>query len=145
MIHILSNKIIKDIGSRFSEIVLVAIGHHKAGGLSMNGFAYYKDGLSIMVAPRDFEILDIAEGLRKSMSIKDKRLPWVACIFRVRPSTKSIEIEFEYKDAERWRITFQNSKERSKKFCPAIHPESLVSSPKPKSQKTKKPTKKSPT
>src|ERR1700682_2096374 len=113
LIHEIGSKLVEDIGARkkdWTQLVLVA--QFEGDDPEMTGFAYFPNGESEPVAPKNFESLDLLVKLRDVMAVADKKPPWRAALIRIDRDTGEITFEFEYEKTDRWAITLRNSNER---------------------------------
>ncbi|WP_282777132.1 MULTISPECIES: hypothetical protein [unclassified Nocardia] len=74
---------------------------------SMFGYAYFEDGSWSADLELSIEILDRVAELKSVMSSQDGK-DWKVCLFQIERSEMKMNVEFEYKDADRWRITPRN-------------------------------------
>ena len=75
--------------------------------VDMSGFSYVDGAKPHPGTPRNGEIMDKLRQLR-AMTQRDGELAWKAVLVQIRKATKSIQIWFEYDDANRWKVTPQN-------------------------------------
>jgi hypothetical protein len=119
LIHDIGARLVADIGDQrpnWKHLVLAV--RIDAKHSAMSGFAYYANGEYEPVAPKKFDISDGLVELRDALAAADKKPPWLACLIRIDRETGAIDFDFEYDRADRWDITFRNSKARAEELRP---------------------------
>jgi hypothetical protein len=120
LLHKLGARLVKDVSSRRKDWVhLVIVAHFGEGAYEVTGFSYDKKGQPEPAAPRDSGVLEFFEKLRNAMAKADKKPPWCTSLIRIDRATGEMTAEFEYEDAERWTITFENHKKRAEELRPS--------------------------
>ncbi|MCC3316793.1 hypothetical protein [Nocardia africana] len=71
---------------------------------SMFGYRYADDGNWSPDVRLSMQVLDRAIDLRTTMTTPDGK-GWKVCLIQIRRSDMSVQVEFEYKNAKRWRVT----------------------------------------
>lgn len=71
--------------------------HNRVGGWCYMASDDYEP-----VAPDGNEVIHAFTALRDEMARVDQKKPWKACLLRLARATREIDIDFEYKNVERW-------------------------------------------
>ncbi|WP_050735080.1 hypothetical protein [Methylobacterium sp. ARG-1] len=71
------------------------------------GYTYDAAGEPEAGVPGDFDLNDRFEELRAAMTEPGGR-PWVSALMQIKRSDRGIDIDFEYDDPGRWRVTPAN-------------------------------------
>lgn len=69
----------------------------------MFGYVYFDDGSWVARKPKGFDVLDKVTVLRSTMT-EDGKPAWKSCLIQIKRSEMDMAVDFEYEDADRWRI-----------------------------------------
>ena len=89
------------VGDDWDGFALIAL--YDDTGRRLSGFRYQDHGPARPATPKATELGGLIDDLRVATRIADSS-PWHACVLRIRRDTGRFTVEFEYDDADRWRI-----------------------------------------
>jgi YD repeat-containing protein len=85
---------------------------------SSSGFVYLDTGEVVPNHPSGFDVLDLFEELQEATARPDGKR-WKAALVQIVRATGKMHLEFEWDDADRWKVTPTNLDARREELRPA--------------------------
>lgn len=105
LVHAIGQRIIADPGVNAAPWDAYAlIAWYGEGHCILSGFRYLDAGDAAAATPDDGVGLQALFQQLRQATAKPGLAPWDACVVQIVKATGKISIDFEYEDAERWRI-----------------------------------------
>ena len=87
----------------WDSLAITAILRDHSG--SVNWFTYQGEARPRPGSPSDGQLHDTFRELRDAMNKRDGGQHWKACLVKIKKIDMSIQIEFEYENENRWKVT----------------------------------------
>lgn len=109
-----ADELIQEIGSAIVEDPAiadlewdsVAVVAHLDGGFSLFGYLY-REGENEPFSPEDDELFELFPELQDAMAEGEEHR-WKACLYTIAKPDMDVDVDFEFDDASRWRVTPDN-------------------------------------
>lgn len=87
---------------KWSAISVVAV--LDGGSSQVSGYSYDAQGQAEAGAPRNADLHDRFADLQAATQVEG-RAPWKTCLVQIKRDELKTRVEFEYDDAQRWKVT----------------------------------------
>ncbi|MGQ4615161.1 hypothetical protein [Nocardia sp. R7R-8] len=87
------------------------------GAASMYGYTYTDNGEFSANVPAGVGFLEKMKEFREATGVRGEN-DWKACLIQIKRADMSLNVEYEYDDADRWRVTPDNYAQRIEELRP---------------------------